>query len=276
MKTTYFCVVGVWSQIWERKLRTRRRSKRRPSTPSSARSVVITLFLFHFLLLTCHKLINVFQEFGYEIKHGELAKKTLDVSVWDYDMGKSNDFIGKCGRVFAFTRSHPSSLWFVAVRVWGWKCLWVTHPVWATIKVTSPTLFPLPSGGCQLGIEAKGECLKHWYECLKNKDKKIERWHVLLNDNRAQFEDWNIFSSAMNFLSPCRILSSCRLMQTNITLIYVVCPKVQCASHTSNSFHLTNMDVDLGALCNNGRPQTKSRNLSLVSHLHLYNTVNKL
>ncbi|XP_041667303.1 rabphilin-3A [Cheilinus undulatus] len=77
------------------------------------------------------------EEFSYEIKHGELAKKTLDISVWDYDMGKSNDFIG----------------------------------------------------GCQLGIQAKGECLKHWYECLKNKDKKIERWHVLLNDNTAQFED---------------------------------------------------------------------------------------
>uniref|UniRef100_UPI0037E853F9 rabphilin-3A n=1 Tax=Semicossyphus pulcher TaxID=241346 RepID=UPI0037E853F9 len=77
------------------------------------------------------------EEFSYEIKHGELAKKTLDVSVWDYDMGKSNDFIG----------------------------------------------------GCQLGIQAKGECLKHWYECLKNKDKKIERWHVLLNDNPALFED---------------------------------------------------------------------------------------
>ncbi|XP_056323292.1 rabphilin-3A isoform X1 [Danio aesculapii] len=77
------------------------------------------------------------EEFSYEIKHGELAKKTLDVSVWDYDMGKSNDFIG----------------------------------------------------GCQLGITAKGECLKHWYECLKNKDKKIERWHVLLNQSNVEADD---------------------------------------------------------------------------------------
>lgn len=40
------------------------------------------------------------QEFCYEIKHGDLAKKTLEVTVWDYDIGKSNDFIGKC--------KHPS------------------------------------------------------------------------------------------------------------------------------------------------------------------------
>ncbi|XP_061553834.1 rabphilin-3A isoform X9 [Phycodurus eques] len=78
------------------------------------------------------------EEFSYEIKHGELAKKTLDISVWDYDMGRSNDFIG----------------------------------------------------GCQLGIGAQGERLKHWYECLKNKDEKIERWHLLLNDNSGgRFDD---------------------------------------------------------------------------------------
>ncbi|TSM28105.1 Rabphilin-3A [Bagarius yarrelli] len=77
------------------------------------------------------------EEFSYEIKHSELAKKTLEISVWDYDIGKANDFIG----------------------------------------------------GCQLGITAKGECLKHWYECLKNKDKKIERWHVLFNQNNIEAED---------------------------------------------------------------------------------------
>uniref|UniRef100_A0A8C6PKQ8 Rabphilin 3A homolog n=1 Tax=Nothobranchius furzeri TaxID=105023 RepID=A0A8C6PKQ8_NOTFU len=73
------------------------------------------------------------EEFSFDIKHSELAKKTLDISVWDYDIGKSNDYIG----------------------------------------------------GCQLGITAKGERLKHWYECLKNKDKKIERWHTLLNENHV-------------------------------------------------------------------------------------------
>ncbi|ETE59366.1 Double C2-like domain-containing protein beta, partial [Ophiophagus hannah] len=60
------------------------------------------------------------EEFLYEIKHGDLAKKTLEVTVWDYDIGKSNDFIG--------------------------------------------------------------ERLKHWFDCLKNKDKKIERWHTLTNE----------------------------------------------------------------------------------------------
>lgn len=35
------------------------------------------------------------QEFAYEIPHNELAKKTLEVTVWDYDVGKSNDFIGR-------------------------------------------------------------------------------------------------------------------------------------------------------------------------------------
>ncbi|KAJ6656711.1 hypothetical protein lerEdw1_003598 [Lerista edwardsae] len=65
------------------------------------------------------------EEFFYDVKHADLAKKSLDISVWDYDIGKSNDYI------------------------------------------------------------AKGERLKHWYECLKNKDKKIERWHTLQNENHV-------------------------------------------------------------------------------------------
>ena len=35
------------------------------------------------------------QEFVYEIPHHELAKKSLELTVWDKDVGKSNDFIGK-------------------------------------------------------------------------------------------------------------------------------------------------------------------------------------
>uniref|UniRef100_A0A4W5QN27 Double C2-like domains, beta n=1 Tax=Hucho hucho TaxID=62062 RepID=A0A4W5QN27_9TELE len=70
------------------------------------------------------------EEFFYEIKYSDLSKKTLEVTVWDYDIGKSNDFIG----------------------------------------------------GVSLGISANGERLKHWFDCLKNKDKKIERWHTLTNE----------------------------------------------------------------------------------------------
>eukprot|EP00064_Thunnus_orientalis_P000335 superscaffoldBa00000017_g335 len=66
------------------------------------------------------------EEFCYDIKYADLTKKTLEVTVWDYDIGKSNDFIG----------------------------------------------------GVSLGINANGERLKHWFDCLKNKDKKIERWHT--------------------------------------------------------------------------------------------------
>ncbi|NXV40804.1 DOC2B protein, partial [Uria aalge] len=40
----------------------------------------------------------------------------------------------------------------------------------------------LSQGGVVLGINAKGERLKHWFDCLKNKDKKIERWHTLTNE----------------------------------------------------------------------------------------------
>ncbi|XP_065934669.1 double C2-like domain-containing protein beta isoform X4 [Magallana gigas] len=67
------------------------------------------------------------EEFIYDIKHNELAKKTLEITVWDRDIGKANDFIG----------------------------------------------------GVQLGINAKGQRLKHWYDTLKNPDHKFECWHIL-------------------------------------------------------------------------------------------------
>lgn len=44
---------------------------------------------------TLQRLFHFLQEFFYEITFNELATKTLEVSVWDYDLGKSNDFIGE-------------------------------------------------------------------------------------------------------------------------------------------------------------------------------------
>ncbi|KAM6951343.1 double C2-like domain-containing protein alpha [Aplochiton taeniatus] len=70
------------------------------------------------------------EEFFYEISLKELSTKTLEVTVWDYDLGKSNDFIG----------------------------------------------------GVSLGCHSQGETLQHWIDCLKNKGKKVERWHTLTNE----------------------------------------------------------------------------------------------
>ena len=30
-----------------------------------------------------------------------------------------------------------------------------------------------------MGINAKGECLRHWFETLKDVDRVHEHWHVL-------------------------------------------------------------------------------------------------
>lgn len=39
--------------------------------------------------------LDLSQEFFYEMELSALATKTLEVTVWDYDIGKSNDFIGE-------------------------------------------------------------------------------------------------------------------------------------------------------------------------------------
>ena len=36
-----------------------------------------------------------YQEFQYDIAQSELAKKTLEVTVWDKDLGTKNDYIGE-------------------------------------------------------------------------------------------------------------------------------------------------------------------------------------
>jgi hypothetical protein len=40
----------------------------------------------------------------------------------------------------------------------------------------------LISGGVQLGIQAKGDRLRHWFEALKFPDRNHERWHPLSAD----------------------------------------------------------------------------------------------
>ncbi|NWZ40360.1 DOC2B protein, partial [Brachypodius atriceps] len=55
------------------------------------------------------------------------------------------------------------------------------HPLRSSPHNLSLSLSP-SQGGVVLGINAKGERLKHWFDCLKNKDKKIERWHTLTNE----------------------------------------------------------------------------------------------
>ncbi|XP_049916766.1 inactive ADP-ribosyltransferase arh2-like [Epinephelus moara] len=37
-------------------------------------------------------------------------------------------------------------------------------------------------GGVSLGCHSQGETLQHWIDCLKNKGKKVERWHTLTNE----------------------------------------------------------------------------------------------
>lgn len=39
------------------------------------------------------------QEFSYDVPLDQLAKKTLEISVWDYDLGMSNDFIGRLSKL---------------------------------------------------------------------------------------------------------------------------------------------------------------------------------
>ena len=46
-------------------------------------------------LATAHGFVPFIQEFVYDIAHHDLAKKSLELTVWDHDVGKSNDFIGE-------------------------------------------------------------------------------------------------------------------------------------------------------------------------------------
>lgn len=88
-----------------------------------------------------------------------LATKTLEVTVWDYDIGKSNDFIGEW-------RSPPGYCeeWGRRMGTEGSACLGCS------------------SGGVSLGPGARGEAQKHWSDCLHQPDTALERWHTLTSE----------------------------------------------------------------------------------------------
>ena len=46
------------------------------------------------MMTSCWCDVAYLQEFSYRIAPCELAKKTLEVTVWDKDIGKQNDYIG--------------------------------------------------------------------------------------------------------------------------------------------------------------------------------------
>ncbi|XP_054381504.1 double C2-like domain-containing protein gamma isoform X1 [Pongo abelii] len=92
------------------------------------------------------------EEFFYSGPREELAQKTLLVSVWDYDLGTADDFIGE---------------WEHEKLGWGPSRL---------LAVPDPS--PM-ADGVQLGSHASGERLRHWLECLGHSDHRLELWHPL-------------------------------------------------------------------------------------------------
>nr|XP_045373872.1 double C2-like domain-containing protein gamma isoform X2 [Camelus bactrianus] len=93
------------------------------------------------------------EEFFYAGPREELAQKTLLISVWDYDLGTADDFIGE------------------------WECgvAGVGGPMGSHM---APDLSPNP-GGVQLSSQASGECQQHWHECLGHSNHRLELWHPL-------------------------------------------------------------------------------------------------
>lgn len=91
------------------------------------------------------------QEFFYAGPREELLQKALLVTVWDYDLGTADDFIGErqVGRLGKPCGPHQ------------------------------PLSHPPSTGGVQLSSRAGGERLQHWHECLGRSDHRLELWHPL-------------------------------------------------------------------------------------------------
>ena len=45
----------------------------------------------------------LFKEFVYKMKLNELAKKTLEITVWDHDLGKQNDYMSSDSELVVLT-----------------------------------------------------------------------------------------------------------------------------------------------------------------------------
>ncbi|XP_015248959.1 PREDICTED: double C2-like domain-containing protein alpha [Cyprinodon variegatus] len=44
-----------------------------------------------------------------------------------------------------------------------------------------------PPGGVCLSCRSQGDALRHWMDCLKNKGRRVERWHILTNELPRSF-----------------------------------------------------------------------------------------
>ncbi|CAL8287913.1 unnamed protein product [Arctogadus glacialis] len=145
------------------------------------------------------------EEFSYDVSLDHLAKKTLEISVWDYDLGMSNDFIGcintrhvrgrgseadargewgslsLLGRVLE--RRHES----VSSRVFSAKCprrfsMLVSASSRCPGLGASPVLEEPVAGA---GIMSSGQrphrlaSKRVGESCCENKGKKVEYWHTL-------------------------------------------------------------------------------------------------
>ncbi|XP_049637256.1 double C2-like domain-containing protein gamma [Suncus etruscus] len=101
------------------------------------------------------------EEFFYAGPREELAQKVLLVSVWDYDLGTANDFIGE-ERGGGSRDPDRGRLRRVGDEP--------RDPVIPTTAVP---------GGVQLSSRAGGEQQRHWRECLGHSDRRLELWHPL-------------------------------------------------------------------------------------------------
>lgn len=72
------------------------------------------------------------ETFRYEVKHSELAKKSLEISVWDHDIGTSNDFIG--GVVLEMkAKGDALKHWYEALKMPNKQ-----HTYWHTLEEITP------------------------------------------------------------------------------------------------------------------------------------------